>query len=171
MSAEMAKLAVRTLQGNFKREFPADGIKAVWKELIAQPGKAIEAAVDALCLSNSYLPSPQVFLDRVKQEAKKIAAEQSRQREREWAEQKGGETPEQIRRQGSIFTREMQDAHAKHSVQAILLMLSPASREDKLECFRMMDKNYPGVGWAHEGMKLQKEWQGPSRKVQPASEA
>lgn len=157
MSAEMATSAVRALVDNFKRNFPKDGMKAIWPELIRQPEKAIAAAVDSICLNRSSIPSPAQFLEAVKNESKLIAAKETRQREIEWAETKGGETPEQIRKQGSIFTREQSDAHGRHALQALRLMMSPASREDKLECFRVMESQYPGVGWALEGMRLEKE--------------
>lgn len=157
MSEEMAKQAVKVLAENYKRHFPADGMKAIWQELSKQPDDAIAAAVDNIVLNSTYLPSPAQLLEKVKTESKLVAAKESRQRELEWAEKKGGETPEQIRRAGSIFTTEQQDAHARHAVQAVRLMLSPAARADKLECFRQMDKSYPGIGWAMEGMRREKD--------------
>lgn len=160
MSEEMAQNALKTLAANYKRQFPKEGIRAIWRDLSEQPDKAIELAVDSICLNNTFLPSPAQLLEKVKTEAKKIATEQSKQREREWHEKKGGATRKELDRAGSIFTTEQSDRHAKMAVEAIKLMLSDASKKDKLDCFREMDKNFPGADWALKGMRLQKWWDG-----------
>jgi len=159
MSEEMATRAVKVLVENFKRNFPKDGMKAIWSELVKQPEKAIEAAVNSICLNSSYLPAPAMLLEKVKTEAKMMAAKAAKEREEEWAKEKGGGSRKDMEHSGSIFTAEQQDAHGRHSLQAIRLMLGSASRKDKLECFKVMDQQYPGVGWAMEGMRLQKEWE------------
>ena len=74
MSEEMATRAVKVLVENFKRNFPKDGMKAIWSELVKQPEKAIEAAVNSICLNSSYLPAPAMLLEKVKTEAKMMAA-------------------------------------------------------------------------------------------------
>ncbi|QXE85988.1 hypothetical protein KP003_16735 [Geomonas nitrogeniifigens] len=158
MSAEVAKHAVKTLTAQFKKQFTEKGMRDIWPELIAQPDKAIEAAVDGICLTMSYLPPPDRLLERVKQEAKKIANEQAKQREDEWNKQKGGSNRTELDKQPNIFSREMSDMHGKHAIQALKLMLTDQPESVKLDCLRAMETSYPGVGYGKAGIELQRVW-------------
>lgn len=47
---------------------------------------------------------------------------------------------------------------AKMAQVGLHLMQSDAPRSEKLEHFRKMDRLFPGIGWAEEGMRLQKDF-------------
>lgn len=158
MSVDMAHHILGLLAKQYGRNFPKEGVQRVWPDLVKQPDKAMEAAYDWFVVNSTYLPSPAKLLEQVQKEAKRIYAEEAKTREQEWARQKGGETRRELERSGSVFSREQSTAHGRHAIEAIRLMLSDASRSDKLECYRVMEANYPGVGWGLTGARQQKEW-------------
>lgn len=153
MSKEMATQVVVELKGQFKKSFPEAGMKLVWSDLVAAQDMALAGAFDYFVLNNRF-PSPQQLKDQVAIETKKLAAEQSARREKEWeAKKEKRNDPDHLK----IAAR---DEHAKFALQGIALMRrTDKTREEKLDFFRMMDDRYPGVGWGIEGARLKGFWE------------
>lgn len=141
------------------------GIDVIWPELLEIHDGAYEPALKRLKIETNSLPT----VDRVKSilvvEGKKAMLADADHREREWNKSKGkkgvGGKPEEVDAVACRLAIAARDEHAHFACEGIALMRRPdKTREQKLEFFKLMDDQYPGIGWGIEGMRLKGFWEG-----------
>jgi len=155
MQAEFARQGLTHIATILKRgaEWPPQALEAAIAELANEPDEAMKAAVRraTLELSPGYLPPMRKVLDIVIDEASKIRLRQGMRVEAEHAQQKRKEQAE-----ASALSMNPQSRYQEFCQKAIHAMFTTRTPEDKLEVFRVMEQHFPGVGWAHEGARLQR---------------
>ena len=163
MSKEMAARVVTMLKEQFKKSFPEAGMRLIWPEIVKAEDKAIEGAYDYFVINNRF-PSPQQLKDQVAVESKRLGLVRSDRRESEWNNQK------EKRGEGPRLELSARDEHAKAAVMCIKTMYRPdKTRGEKLELFKVMDDQYPGIGWGVEGMRLKGFWEDGNPLTPPES--
>jgi len=155
MQAKFAREGLNHIATILKRgaEWPPQALEAAVAELANEPDEAMKAAVRraTLELSPGYLPPMRKILDIVIDEASKIRLRQGMRVEAEQEQRKRKEQAE-----ASALSMNPQSRYQEFCQKAIHAMFTTRTPEDKLEVFRVMEQHFPGVGWAHEGARLQR---------------
>lgn len=160
MGKQMAVEVCNRLEKEFKRSFPAAGLKLITGELVAASDNALERSFDHFVLSNRF-PSPEQLRDRVHFEAKLILAAEARERESEWHKTKGGATRDELDKQPNIFKTFQPTAHGRRAITVMKLTINNnIPRSVVIEDLREMDKEYPGYGYGEIADDFQRKWGG-----------
>ncbi|BCS54757.1 hypothetical protein [Geobacter sp. SVR] len=141
---------------HFGSEWPETAIASVLSDLESLPEEAmIQATKRAFQeLPPKFLPAIKKVVDLVHEEASKLFAAQGAKAEEHWSKNK------ERRGEETILSRNPNSKFMEHAQKAVLVMMDPdKTREEKLEVFRVMERAYPGIGYAHEGARLQAHWQ------------
>lgn len=156
MTPEFAKQALTHIsKSHFGAEWPETAIRYVLDDLSTLPDSAMIAATKRVCMEfpPRLLPAIGKVVEVVKQESAKIFATQGARVEEHWSKVKDKRGEE------TVLSRNPSSKFMEHAQKAVLVMMSDKSREEKLDVFRVMERSYPGLGYAQEGARLQQHWQ------------
>lgn len=153
MDMVFAQQGLDVLAGMFPKPWSVESLAIAIDELLPLPEKALIQAQKRIPMefNPQYTPPLQKVLDVVKQEAAKISAEQSKERERAWDADKAAE------RDGArnFFSGKTSSDHGKHAIGLIIATVTgQLSERQVIDAMLQMDKAYPGVGWQSEASKM-----------------
>ena len=146
---------VKMLQASYKKPYPQPGLAPAFAQLADLPCDIMPPVIDAITLQHTTLPPLQKLVDLALQEYRRRQERQTADREHEAAEDK-----EQYRRgQAKAFAENT--GVARDSLLLIRAILArKTTRGQTLEGVRHLDQLYPRAGFATEGGKLSRFYQG-----------